>query len=103
MGLCECPVLRLQLGEQPHILDGNHGLVGEGLQKLDLAIGKSARHGTPYRDDANGNALSKHWNDQSTSPADFSSQRPILCWIVPLWIDFDVGYMDDRTLKDRPH
>ena len=26
--------------EQPHVLDGDHGLVGEGLQKLDLRRGK---------------------------------------------------------------
>ncbi len=29
---------RLRLLEEPHILDGDHGLVGEGLQKLDLAF-----------------------------------------------------------------
>ena len=28
---------RLHLLEQPHILDGDHRLVGEGLQQLDLA------------------------------------------------------------------
>ena len=31
---------RLHLLEQPHILDGDHRLVGEGLQQLDLARGK---------------------------------------------------------------
>src|SRR5215467_14811098 len=102
MGLRQRPILFLQLREQPDILDRDHRLVSEGLQQVDLAIGESARHGTPYRDDANGSALSKHWNDQDTSPADCPSQGPRLCWIVPLWIDFDVGYMDNRTLKDRP-
>src|SRR5262249_42239359 len=29
-------VLLLQLGEQTHVLDGDHGLVSEGLQELDL-------------------------------------------------------------------
>ena len=29
-------VARLQLGEQAHVLDGDHGLVGEGLQQRDL-------------------------------------------------------------------
>ena len=96
------PVPPAPTGPKPHILDCDHRLVSEGLQQLDLAIGESARHGTAYRDDANGGALSKHWNDQDTSPADCPGQRPRLCWIVPLWIGFDIGYMDDRTLKDRP-
>ena len=30
----------LQLLEQPGVLDGDHGLVGEGLQQLDLAVGE---------------------------------------------------------------
>ena len=28
--------------EQPHILDGDHGLVGEGLQQLDVVRGERA-------------------------------------------------------------
>ena len=31
-------VARLQLGEQPHVLDGDDGLVGEGLEQLDLLV-----------------------------------------------------------------
>ena len=30
--------LRLHLVEQPRILDRDHGLVGEGLDQLDLAL-----------------------------------------------------------------
>ena len=37
------PVLLLQLREQPHVLDGDHRLVGEGLQQLDLLGPKSAQ------------------------------------------------------------
>ena len=29
-----------ELGEQPHVLDGDDGLVGEGLQQLDLLVGE---------------------------------------------------------------
>ena len=40
--------------EQPRVLDGDHGLIGEGLDELDLAIGKRVRRRTdntndPYR------------------------------------------------------
>ena len=32
----------LRLVEQPRILDGDHGLVGEGLQQLDVVVGERA-------------------------------------------------------------
>ena len=31
---------RLLLLEQPRVLDGDHGLVGEGLNKFDLLVGE---------------------------------------------------------------
>jgi hypothetical protein len=31
-------VARLEFGEQPHVLDGDDGLVGEGLQQLCLCV-----------------------------------------------------------------
>ena len=40
--LGERPVALLQLGEQPGVLDGDHGLVGEGLQQRDLLVGERA-------------------------------------------------------------
>ena len=38
----------LEFLEQPHILDGDHGLVGEGFQQLDLRRGEGA-HLDPTR------------------------------------------------------
>ena len=38
--LREIARLRLHLVEQPDILDGDHGLVGEGLQQVDLLVGE---------------------------------------------------------------
>ena len=38
------PLQRLPgLVEQPRVLDGDHGLVGEGLQQLDVMVGRTAR------------------------------------------------------------
>ena len=42
MGLRERAILLLEFGEQPHILDSNDRLVGEGLQKCDLCVGEPA-------------------------------------------------------------
>ena len=33
-------ILLLQLGEQAHVLDGDHGLIGEGLHERDLLVGE---------------------------------------------------------------
>src|SRR5262245_31552054 len=46
-------VLLLEFLEPPHILDGNHGLVGEGRKKGDLLVGKrphlaAANSDAPY-------------------------------------------------------
>jgi len=40
MGGRKLPVLFLKLLEQPHILNGDDRLVGEGLEKRDLALSK---------------------------------------------------------------
>ena len=42
-GLGERAVALLQLLEQPGVLDGDHGLVGEGLQQRDLLLGEGPR------------------------------------------------------------
>ena len=39
------PVRALQFLEQSHVLDGNHGLVGEGFEELDLRRGEGAHLG----------------------------------------------------------
>src|SRR5262249_10794010 len=44
-GLAQFCVALLDLFEQPHVLDGNHGLVGEGLEKRDMFL----REGTDLR------------------------------------------------------
>ena len=38
MGLRECSVLLLQFREQPHVLDGDHGLVGERLVRSAICL-----------------------------------------------------------------
>ena len=39
-GLAQFCVALLQFLEQPHVLDGDHRLVGEGFKQLDLLLGK---------------------------------------------------------------
>ena len=37
-GLAQFCVALLEFLEQPHVLDGDHGLIGEGLEELDLLV-----------------------------------------------------------------
>ena len=60
-------VARLQLLEQPHVLDGDDGLVGEGLEQLDLLVGEGsglARAPTAIAPD--GHAVAQHRNARAT-------------------------------------
>ena len=43
---------RLHLVEQPHVLDRDHRLVGEGLDQLDLLVGERLRHRSCHDDHA---------------------------------------------------
>ena len=38
--------------EQPHILDGDNGLIGESLEELDLFLAERASHEAEQADDA---------------------------------------------------
>ena len=62
-------VARLQLGEQADVLDGDDGLVGEGLQELDVAVGEGAGFGARDDDRANGLAIAQHRHREHASPA----------------------------------
>jgi hypothetical protein len=43
---------RLQFGQQPRILVGDDGLIGEGLEQLDLGLRKCAGFAARHRDHA---------------------------------------------------
>jgi hypothetical protein len=55
--LRQLPILVLNLVEQAHVFDGNHRLVGEGLNQLDLFGCEWSRRGAGHRQNPNGSAL----------------------------------------------
>ena len=76
--LGQLPVPRLELREQPHVLDRDHRLVGEGLEERDLLVGERPR--PPSRITAMtpiGASLPQHGHRQERceSPARASSSR----------------------------
>src|SRR5215471_6296770 len=70
MGFSKRPVLRLEFGEEPHVLDGDDGLVREGLEQIDLRVGKEDGCPARDRDDADGTALVDHGHGENRSQPD---------------------------------
>jgi len=60
MRLRQRPILLLQLREQPHVLDGDDGLTGEGLQQNDLRGSKRQWRAACDGDCADRLAIPKH-------------------------------------------
>src|SRR5215831_15511084 len=54
--------------------------------------------GPSLNDKADGTTLPQHGDEEAASPADRAAQSSMLV----LWIEVDIGYVDNRTLEDRP-
>jgi hypothetical protein len=55
-------IARFQLLEQPHVLDSNDRLVGEGVQQRYLRIGERPNFHSANDDDPDRSALAQQWN-----------------------------------------
>ena len=64
-----CSSASVELLEQPHVLDGDHRLVGEGFKQLDLRRGEGAHLGATCAQYANQFPLLTKGNDQKCAPA----------------------------------
>ncbi len=79
IGRCRLPLERvLRLIEQPHVLDGDHRLIGESLQQLDVTVGKGTGFASGDDDRADGRAISEHRHREDASPASGERDFP---WI----------------------
>ena len=57
--LAQFCIALLQFLEQPHVLDGDHGLVGKGFEERDLLVSKRLDFRSANQDRPDRNALSK--------------------------------------------
>src|SRR5262249_58615049 len=57
--LAQFRIALLQFFEQPHVLDGNYGLVGKGLKQSDLLVGEWTNLRAANRDSPDGNTFAK--------------------------------------------
>ncbi len=67
--LGQLPVARLRLIEQAHVLDGNHGLVGERGHKFDLLGRKWPRGCSCQGYDADAASVSEQWDAEHCAEA----------------------------------
>src|SRR5262245_3282986 len=88
----------LELLEQPHILYGDHGLVGEGLEQCDLVVGEWPGLRAAHGDESDGLTLAHHGYDEVAAKADCTAQLSK----GVLRIELDVRYVDDGAFEDRP-
>ena len=58
-----CSKRFLEFLEQPHVLDGDHGLIGEGFEQLDLRRGEGAHLGATCDQSSNEFLLLTKGND----------------------------------------
>ena len=59
----------LEFLEQPHVLDGDHGLVGEGLEQLDLLVGEGTNLDVGGSDYTDRDAFAQQWRGKMRSNA----------------------------------
>src|SRR5262249_38139777 len=92
-GLGQLAVPRLQLLEQPDVLDGDDGLVGERLQQADLCIGEDTGLPPADSDRPDGLAPAKH-RDRYEAPITTLPREG------PVGRRVRVRQVDDRPLPD---
>src|SRR5262245_24561614 len=97
MGFTERPILFLRFREQPHVLDGDHGLVGEGLEQSDLAVGERPRLRPPDTERAEEDAIAHHGYAECAAKADRADEV-----VLELAIKLDIGYMNNGAFENNP-
>jgi len=63
----EITVARLQLAEEPHVLDRDHRLIGEGLEERDLVVSEAAGLAAAHRDRSDRLVVTQHRHTDLTS------------------------------------
>ncbi len=67
--LAQITIAFLQFFEQPHILDGDHGLVGEGFEKGDLLLGERPNLRTADPNNPDCHTFSQQWHHKPGTDA----------------------------------
>src|SRR5215471_6486163 len=100
MGLRERTILLLQLSKEPHILDGDDSLVGEGLEEGDLTVCEEPRFGAANHNRTNCAAVlshQRHAENRAVSHAarDFTPLRKLV------YLGLDIRNVDGASVQNR--
>ena len=115
VAVCCSNVTSLEFLEQPHVLDGDHGLVGEGFKQLDLRRGEGAHLDATCVQRSNEFPLLTKGNGQEGAQAAGGTQRweivlradvgnveramlayPAKLWLINTDLDAANGYRDQN-------
>src|SRR5262245_57034838 len=109
LGYRPCQILGpgFEFLEQSHVLDGDHGLVGEGLEEIDVLLNELS--GLPPIDHnrTDGVPAAEHRHAEQASKAsprgaDASSAAEFLVSAAEFLVSEGVGYLGRRASEDRP-
>jgi hypothetical protein len=95
----QCLVLLLQLREQPHILDGDDGLVGEGLEQFDPGRREEARLLARHENRPDSTPFAQHWYSEPAPEA--GGPCDLLRVLAGGFRVLQVPKLDDRSRQDR--
>jgi hypothetical protein len=94
----QLPGPHLELGEQPHVFDGDDGLVGERGHQVDLLVGEGLDPDFPQKEDAEECAFAQHRDPQRRPVADL----PLKFGHFVLGVGRHVRDVDRPALKSGP-
>ncbi len=100
-GFRERTVASFELLEQPHVLNRDDGLGGEGFNKLDLLFPKRLDLAPPEADRANGDALPQQRHRQHGPERRLPGSDAVLC-VAPNIVDVGGPPIQDRAAHCGP-
>src|SRR5262249_8341782 len=94
------PILLLQLREQPHVLNGDRGLVGERLEEGNLTLREETRFGATNHNRTDCEVVLSHEGHAenravSHAPRDFTPLRKLVD------LGLDIGDVDGASVQNR--
>src|SRR6516225_48795 len=100
-GFLELPALVLDFLEQPHVLDGDGGLVRERTDQFDLLLGKRPHLGARQCHHTDRHAFTQHRNaERGANAAEFPGLRESKFWIGPNIYDMNTAASEQGASAD---
>src|SRR5262249_52339420 len=96
--LAQLRIALLDFLEQPYVLNGNYGLVGEGFEQGNLLVGEGSNFQSANRYRSNGNVFAQQRRDKHCTNADTSG---IARWEIVLRLCGKVMNVNGLPVNNR--